>query len=281
MKRKFSIIFAILLIAFVFPHHELDAKQENPHEIPLRVMTYNIAAGIGVDGNFNIDRIAETIRTSGADVIGLQEVDVHWGARSQFENEIRYLAEKLDMHAFFAPIYDFDPLEEGEPRRQFGLAVLSKYPIIHSENHEISRLSTQDDNPEPTMTPGFPEVVINIKGIKVSLYVTHLDYRADPFVREMQVEDMLNIMSGEHQILVGDLNAEPENLELQPLMSKFQDAWDVTNSEDGNTFPVPDAIKRIDYILTSPNLNVTNAQRIESDASDHFPVIADIMLKRK
>lgn len=281
MKRKFSIIFAILLIAFVFPHHELDAKQEKPHEIPLRVMTYNIAAGIGVDGNFNIDRIAETIRTSGADVIGLQEVDVHWGARSQFENEIRYLAEKLDMHAFFAPIYDFDPLEEGEPRRQFGLAVLSKYPIIHSENHEISRLSTQDDNPEPTMTPGFPEVVINIKGIKVSLYVTHLDYRADPFVREMQVEDMLNIMSGEHQILVGDLNAEPENLELQPLMSKFQDAWDVTNSEDGNTFPVPDAIKRIDYILTSPNLNVTNAQRIESDASDHFPVIADIMLKRK
>ncbi|GAA4951635.1 hypothetical protein GCM10023238_17450 [Streptomyces heliomycini] len=36
-------------------------------------------------------------------MIGLQEVDVHWGARSDFADEARALAGKLDMRVFFAP----------------------------------------------------------------------------------------------------------------------------------------------------------------------------------
>ncbi|MFD2081642.1 hypothetical protein SAMN05421678_12849 [Actinopolymorpha cephalotaxi] len=50
--------------------------------VQLRVATYNIHAGLGQDNVFDLDRTAATIRALDADLIGLQEVDVHWGARS-------------------------------------------------------------------------------------------------------------------------------------------------------------------------------------------------------
>ena len=41
----------------------------------LRVMTWNIRHGEGLDGRVDLERIAAVIRASGADLVGLQEVD--------------------------------------------------------------------------------------------------------------------------------------------------------------------------------------------------------------
>src|SRR5699024_341698 len=87
----------------------------------LKVSTYNIASGIDVFGNLDINRIAKVIKETGADIIGVQEVDVNWGDRSEYMDQAELLVQALDMYAFFAPIYE-------EASRQFGLLVLSKYP---------------------------------------------------------------------------------------------------------------------------------------------------------
>ncbi|TVT34734.1 metal-dependent hydrolase, partial [Amycolatopsis rhizosphaerae] len=144
-------------------------------EVPLTVATYNIHAGAGEDDVFDLDRTAEAIRSLHADVVGLQEVDVHWGARSDFTDEARELANRLGMRVFFAPIYDLDPAAAGAPRRRFGVAVLSRYPVLSAENHEITRLSTQVPDPVPAPAPGFAEVAVNVRGTVVHVYCTHLD----------------------------------------------------------------------------------------------------------
>ncbi|SDJ98581.1 endonuclease/exonuclease/phosphatase family protein [Sediminibacillus albus] len=281
MKKK--LLFCLVaLLAFTITPTSIAAAQSDlstpAKDVTIKVMTYNIHTGIGTDGNYDLDRIAETIQESDAEVVALQEVDVHWAWRSNFDNQLAYLAEKLDMHAFFAPIYDQDPLNVGEPRRQFGVAVLSKHPILEAENREITRLSTQDSNPDPALAPGFADVRINAKGAKFSFYVTHLDYRADPLVREMQVEDMLNIMpETESVILAGDMNAAPDAPELQPLFQRLQDVW---TGEGGWTYPAVSPQKRIDYILASSNLTVSNTEVIQTNVSDHLPVISKITLPR-
>ena len=38
----------------------------------MRVVTYNVQYGIGLDGRYDLDRIADAVR--GADVIALQEI---------------------------------------------------------------------------------------------------------------------------------------------------------------------------------------------------------------
>ncbi|MFH9176557.1 endonuclease/exonuclease/phosphatase family protein [Streptomyces albogriseolus] len=247
--------------------------------VPLRVATYNIHAGAGEDQVFDLDRTAAALRDLRADVIGLQEVDVHWGERSAFADEARALAEKLRMRVFFAPIYDLDPAAEGGERRQYGVAVLSRHPVLHAENHEITRLSTQTPDPVPAPAPGFAEIVIRVKGVRTHVYSTHLDYRADPSIRAAQVGDMLDVLADDRgpRILVGDFNAEPSAPELAPLWHTLRDAA----PDAGPTYPAIAPHKRIDLITVSQGITATGARTHATDASDHRPVVADLRLPRE
>ncbi|SDI71408.1 endonuclease/exonuclease/phosphatase family protein [Natribacillus halophilus] len=238
-----------------------------------------MAAGIGADGELDLERTAQTLRESEAEIIGLQEVDVHWDSRSDFENQIEHLAEELDMEAFFAPIYSEEPEDPEHPQSEYGLAILSEYPIEAANNYEIARLSTQDPDPEPQPMPGFPEVLIDVNGTNAWFSTTHLDYRGDPTVREMQVADMQEKMAPHYNaMLVGDLNARPDADELQPLLTTFTDAWEEAGEGDGFTFPVGDPDRRIDYILTSPDIDVQSANTDHSPASDHLLVTSTVTL---
>ncbi|MDT0394875.1 MULTISPECIES: endonuclease/exonuclease/phosphatase family protein [Streptomyces] len=253
------------------------ARATDAHAVPLRVATYNIHAGAGQDQVFDLDRTAAALRDLRADVIGLQEVDVHWGARSEFADEARALAGKLRMRVFFAPIYDLDPAAGTTERRRYGVAVLSRHRILTAENHEITRLSTQTPDPVPAPAPGFAEVVLDVRGARVHVYTTHLDYRADPSIREAQVADMLGVLAADRgpKVLVGDFNAEATAPELAPLWQRLRDAAPGA----GPTYPAIEPVKRIDLVTVSPDVRLTGARTVATDASDHRPVVADLLVR--
>ncbi|BFO17898.1 endonuclease/exonuclease/phosphatase family protein [Streptomyces sp. KM77-8] len=219
-------VLAASVLATALPATAARATGAHAPVVPLRVATYNIHAGTGEDQVFDLDRTAAALRDLRADVIGLQEVDVHWGARSEFADEARALAEKLRMRVFFAPIYDLEPAAGTTERRRYGVAVLSRHRVLAAENHEITRLSTQTPDPVPAPAPGFAEVVLDVRGARVHVYTTHLDYRADPSIREAQVADMLGVLAADRgpKVLVGDFNAEATALELAPLWQRLRDA---------------------------------------------------------
>jgi endonuclease/exonuclease/phosphatase family metal-dependent hydrolase len=183
------------------------------------------------------------------------------------------------MRVFFAPIYDFAPATPGAARRQYGVAVLSRYPIIHAENREITRLSTQTPNPVPAPAPGFADVTVTVRGVHVHVYSTHLDYRSDPSIRHAQVTDMLNILAADSgpKVLVGDFNAEPQAAELSAL---WQHGPRDAAPNGGKTYPALNPVKRIDLVTVSPDVSVLGAREVAATASDHRPVVADLLLHR-
>ncbi|MFG3282649.1 endonuclease/exonuclease/phosphatase family protein [Streptomyces sp. NPDC048111] len=248
-------------------------------QVPLRVATYNVHAGAGLDGVFDLDRQAAALRALHADVIGLEEVDVHWGARSQDRDVAAELAARLGMRVSFAPIYSLDPVQPGGPRREFGVAVLSRYPVLGAENHEITRLSTQDPHPVPEPAPGFGEVRVRVRGVPVHVYVTHLDYRGDPSVRVAQVADTRRIMNADRharKVLLGDFNAVPSAPELAPLWRELTDA-----EPGAGTFPADVPDRRIDFVAVERGVvRVRDAAVAETLASDHRPVVADLLIRR-
>ncbi|MFJ6074262.1 endonuclease/exonuclease/phosphatase family protein [Streptomyces sp. NPDC093065] len=278
---QLSLTGALLTLAVSAP--PASAGQGRP--VPLRIATYNIHAGAGSDGVFDLDRQAAALRALDADVIGLQEVDVHWGARSQDLDVAGELARRLGMRVSFAPIYSLDPAAAGEHRREYGVAVLSRFPIRSATNHEITRLSTQEENPVPAPAPGFGEVTLRVRGVPVQVFVTHLDYRADPAVREAQVADTRRIMAreraelpGARQFLLGDFNAEPSAPELAPLWKELRDAGAGTS----DTYPAESPSKRIDCVAVGKGVRVRGvAVPEEPAASDHRPVVAEVSLARK
>ena len=102
-------------------------------------MSYNIHHGRGVDDRLDLARIAAVIRGAGADIVGLQEVDRHWGERSDFADQAAELARDLAMHVVYGVNLDLDPLSPGGPRRQYGNAILSDAPIRGWRNTLLPR----------------------------------------------------------------------------------------------------------------------------------------------
>jgi endonuclease/exonuclease/phosphatase family metal-dependent hydrolase len=243
---------------------------------PVRIMSYNIQYG---GGGGNLDSIIGVIRTAGPDIVGLQEVDVHWAERSAFIDQASTIARTLGMELRYAPIYDFRDSIGGRPPRQFGLALLSRYPIVDFANRGLTRLSTQDSNPVPRMQPGFLEATIDVRGSSLRVFNTHLDFRRDPAVRRQQVTDMLGWIgtSAVPTVLLGDLNAPPEAPELQPLFARLRDSWPVS-AGTGFTVPVTDPARRIDYVLVSEGLQVRRAWVPVTTASDHRPMVVEVFL---
>lgn len=271
MRAPLSILAATLVIAACAP------LPSSTSEMSLRVMTYNIQYGGG-----NLDGIAEAIRASGAELAALQEVDVHWSARSNFADQATALAERLGMLARFAPIYQLPGETAGAPMREFGVALLSKYPIVAFANRTITRLSTQlPEGSPPAPLPGFLDATVDVRGTRVRVVNTHLDYRTDPAVRRQQVTETLAII-GEPTtptLLFGDFNASPDAPELQPLFTHLRDSW-AGSADAGLTYSSTVPVKRIDYVLTSGHFRVRTARVADAQASDHRAVVVDLVLDR-
>jgi len=247
-----------------------------PAPVVLRVMTYNIAAGGG-----DLQRTAETIAQSRPDLVGLQEVDRHWHARSQFADQATRLGQQLQMAVCFSHIYDLPGAETAAPRRQYGVALLSRFPITRCTNQPLTRASTQAPASAPQPMPGLLDARVEISGVPIRILNTHLDYRPDPAVRRQQVAEMLSYMDGASRptILLGDLNATPDAPELVPLFQVLHDAWSPARGS-GLTYPATAPTKRIDYVLLSAHFRVTESAVVKGGVSDHRAVVTELVVER-
>ncbi|WP_136605495.1 endonuclease/exonuclease/phosphatase family protein [Paenibacillus dokdonensis] len=235
------------------------------------VMSYNIHHGVGLDDRLSLQIIANVIRESGAEIIGLQEVDRFYGRRSDDKDQAAELAGMLGYHYAYGANLDLQPEEGRANNRQYGSAILSKHPILQSENTLLS--SFEDEQ------RGVLHAVVNLRGVQVNVFNTHLGL--DATSRTVQAQEMTELASATQgpKILMGDFNTEPDSAELQVLLDNgiFVDSFQ--GIEDAFTFPAGDPFEKIDYILTSPAIQHSNQRVIHSEASDHLPITAGLIFE--
>jgi endonuclease/exonuclease/phosphatase family metal-dependent hydrolase len=250
------------------------ARAQSVPSVTLRAMTYNIQYGGG-----SIETTSAAIRAADPDLVALQEVDVRWGARSAFVDQASVLAERLGMQVRFAPIYQLPGADASSPPREFGVALLSKYPITSFANRPLTRHSTQAESAPPSPAPGLLDATVEVRGTPIRVLNTHLDYRPDPAVRHQQVQEVLAAIGASTSpiILFGDFNAAPTAPELQPLLARLRDSWPAS-AGPGWTYPALEPTERIDYVLVSPQFRVVAARVPDTKASDHRPVVVDLIL---
>lgn len=243
-----------------------------PEQYPLTVASYNIHHGMGEDGKLDVERIANVLRNADVEVAALQEVDRHWSARSHFADQARALARMLGMYVTYGANLDQEPAAPGRPRRQYGTAILSRYPILESHNTALPAMGGEQR--------GLLEAVIKFHDRRVRVYSTHLqhDHQAE---RQLQARAILDLIGTPETpvVLMGDFNAPPDAREMQGLFDAFADAWTAAGKGDGFTYPAAAPSRRIDYVLVSDSVEVQKANVLPTGASDHLPVVAHLMVR--
>ena len=252
------------------------SPQAQAPDRPLRVMSFNIHHGAGTDDRLDLPRIAEVIRQSNVDVVGLQEVDRHWSARSDFVDQATWLARELKMHVAYGANLNLDPLLPDQPRRQYGTAILSNTPILEWDNTLLPRFGNHEQR-------GLLHTRINVRGVPVHIYNTHLQHN-DAAERLAQAQAIKQLIGAPDDpvILLGDLNATPDAPEIRTLVEDLVDVWVAAGAGNGYTYPTEDPRLRIDYVLQSADI-VARSMAVATSplaelASDHLPVIAEVAL---
>ncbi len=124
--------------------------------------------------------------------------------------------------------------------------------------------------------------MLQIRGVRVRVANTHLQHNS-ALERTAQAQRIAELLAPSHEpvVLAGDLNAVPEAPELAPLLGAFADAWTRAGDGPGFTIPVEAPNRRIDYVLTSPEIEARSARVIATTASDHLPVVADLAVPKR
>ncbi len=231
----------------------------------IRVMTYNIHRGVGVDRQLDLERIADVIAAYAPDVLALQEVDVR-KRRSGMVDQASFFAARLDLELRFGPTIE-DP--DGE---RYGIATLTRLPV--RDTRQVC-LPWRESNPrsEPRCA-----LVTRLEwdGITLDMVNTHLSVRLGE--RQGQVATLLDSLGepGVPLVLAGDFNCTPWSKPYRTLRGGLRCA------ASPRSWPSPLPVVPLDHILVRGPLRVVHGGVWRGagarTASDHLPVVAELEL---
>jgi endonuclease/exonuclease/phosphatase family metal-dependent hydrolase len=250
-----------------------------PSPTTLKVMTVNTHKGFtALNRKFILPELREAVRTVGADVVFLQEV---LGTHARHSRKVHNWPE--------APHYEFladtmwPQFAYGRnavyPKGHHGNAVLSKFPIVHYRNHDVSITG-----PEKR---GLLHCVLRLPGRPSDVHVICAHLGLAELHRQQQLELLCHIVRDEVPadatlIVAGDFNdwrgrAHRILQDGASLLEVFVQAQGSAAKTFPARFPVL-ALDRIYVRNAAVHAPVVLPRKPWSHLSDHAPLVAEIAL---
>ena len=250
----------------------LSGKTSHPAVLPksdesgieLTIMTYNIRFGGGAYKGYwrfekpervaeRLHEIGELIKKHDPDLVFLQEVVIESGPGSIEQAPL--IAATAGMHAWVFG----EAINQGLPfyRMIQGNAILSRWPLTVVENQPMAGRS-------PFYRVGVANqrtlwCKIRLGDQDVLVASVHLAPGAKHNFRPIQMQQILDFVGDQPAILAGDFNAGPDSMVIQKIIdtARFRAQY-----------------SQIDHIFVPKTWQVIKHQVIESDLSDHQPVLS-------
>lgn len=210
--------------------------------------------------------MAAVLRAIEADIIALQEVI---GPGPRGDSHIEELGAALAMGWVMAPTRR---LRE----HQFGNVVLSRLPILHHAQHDLSWKTC-----EPRC---MQRADVDVHGHRLHVYNVHLGTAI--LERRHQAQRLADIVSDRHvagpKVVLGDFNEWMRGLTTILLSRKLRSVDVRSYLKRKRTYPGLFPILHLDHIYYSGRLEVLGLSmprtRLSLLASDHLPLVADIRI---
>jgi endonuclease/exonuclease/phosphatase family metal-dependent hydrolase len=281
----------------------------------MKLITWNIQWGRGLDGRVDLERIVRTARDiADFDVLCLQEVaDNYPGlAGSNGEDQFSGIELLLPGYRLYAA-FGVDVAADGGRRRRFGNAIVTRYSALSVRRHS---LPWPADEGKSTMPRVAVEATLQAPMGALRVTTTHLEYYSDVQrraqalrLRNLHDESCQRAMHPGHPtaeggpfdaspqttraVLTGDFNFPPEHPaygDIQQSLASgapsYRDAWALVNDRHPHapTFCVhSDTYSKTPYCCDFVFVSDDLAPRVrdievnsETQASDHQPVLLEL-----
>ena len=222
----------------------------------VRVMSYNVKNGYGMDKIKSIERCAKIVKEVEPDVVAVQELD-SCTSRNKFYVLGKMAEAAGDYYAYFSPSI---PYRGGK----YGIGVLSKKPALSVDYH-----------PLPCRKEPRSLIVVEFK--KYYLLCTHLSLNEEDRITSVEIiRDVVSKLKNKPVFIAGDMNARPTS---KPVMA-FKEFCQVLSNENKFTIPSTGPRACIDYIFgANGSFKVLNEQVIyDCIYSDHLPLWVDVKI---
>jgi endonuclease/exonuclease/phosphatase family metal-dependent hydrolase len=225
----------------------------------MRLLSYNIRGGLGMDGRRSIARIARVIQEHEPDIVCLQEVHrrLPWSGLS---DQPRLLGRATGLHVTFLPCLR---LAGGG----YGNCILSRAAPLSQSLHLLESRKEQR---------GAISAAIAHEGMTWSVICTHFGLDTEERLAQARQLDAIGRAAPAPCLLVGDLNEGPEAPALRLLTEA---GWRHAAPPLEPTFPSIHPQHRIDYILIGSGVRCDRGWIGGSEASDHLPLGAEVAVE--
>lgn len=277
MKRAF--LLSALVLLFVFQKltslYKFSGQKTENREVGFSLMSYNVRSFNfykWISDDFVAEKIGAFVRSSAPDVLCFQ--DFHTSGNSLFT------------------YYPYQLEEIRGKKSKSGLAVYSKYPIIHSGSLEF---------PQTSNNAVFVDLVINqdtvrvynvhFQSLKISNEVNDINENnyelltnqiGKAFVKQQsQLEILLahKKKSPYRSIVAGDFNNTAFSYLYKTLKEEeLKDAFLEAGTGFGQTYNLKFFPLRIDFILADKSFEIDSFKCFGQKYSDHFPIMTRIGL---
>lgn len=237
-----------------------------------RVVTYNVHKCVGIDRRLNPARIVDVLKEIDADLIALQEVLCIQGRKSE-DDQAHFIARELGFNYCMG---HNRALRGG----LYGNLVLSRFPLLGSENHDISVAGREER--------GCLRVDVDLgKESRMHIYNVHL---GTSFVeRRRQARKLISesILSDANvpgpRVMLGDFNEWTRGLVTRVLTEHFRSGDIRLHLRRARTYPGVLPFMHLDHIYFDETLELERAElhrsRAALVASDHLPILADFRVR--
>lgn len=302
--------------AAVIETETVAAVPEVQEEVTLIVGTFNIDAK-APENDVNDQR--KLLSDEGVEIFGIQEVDVNlkrhgiemYDPLTDFQRE-DYVASyfgqsvKKGTGGYGNGIVSAYPIMESSVTELYGAKqapeelmneFLEIYANLDPDDEKMMEQMMRVWGPDGLVTQGaieprsYSRALIEKEGRQIAFYSTHLSVESAD-VRAEQLKELNTALKSdpaEYKIIVGDFNTDQGIYEYDILTeggfipaNGYQDVWIETMPVEDSAREANDTvmnIKYLDNIIVSDNMDINWVKAIETDLSDHYPLVAEVVLK--
>lgn len=222
--------------------------------------------------------IVQEIKKLNPDIICAQELIIHTGKEINTPEKI---ASCLKYDYVYQKAESWDNREEKESQ---GNAIFYRLPLIKTS---FTYIQDPKHNPPSASYEGRVYLKARFKVNKkfIDIATVHLSYspcfKINPR-RRKEADNLINIIKKKSKsfVFTGDLNATPSSYVIKKICQylknagpDFQEKTWTTRPFDYHGFQEDKLNWRLDYVFTSPDVQVIKAEIIKTTLSDHLPIL--------